>query len=431
MILLDNDKELGYGNSNCYRGDIMHVTAGAGGGYRKFIIDVTKLGDVSDEVKDVIKKLTLYNEKIYKLFGELGDGWKGPSYDAFIAETNSFKSEIEEIPTLFSEYDEKVGFFSSAGGTLISEISQLVNIGAASAGAMAGAGGGLYSLHDTSFQSARWKNSLYFLDIYNCNNARDVKKQAQDIQSDLWNDIEVLDTELMNIEINKSAILELYNDGKISEAEYKTYYEQLETQRRDVENCRAEYQEAYDTIQPLFKDKLFGFGTDGAFIEASDWFGNDMEMASNAAVTLNSALSDLDPVYAYCNMSSLNGLPAASSDAAMRSFNNGPNVSDVIMSAAYTAADGSGETMQMPNNSNVVLFNSQSVILDGMESSGYIYGNSNYTMSQNDAYGAGGYASTYEGYDSVAIKDGDSTIYMTYNQYVNSEYNPDYDGSLE
>jgi hypothetical protein len=130
-------------------------------------------------------------------------------------------------------------------------------------------------------------------------------------------------------------------------------------------------------------------------------------------------------------MSSLNGLPAASSDAAMRSFNNGPNVSDVIMSAAYTAADGSGETMQMPNNSNVVLFNSQSVILDGMESSGYIYGNSNYTMSQNDAYGAGGYASTYEGYDSVAIKDGDSTIYMTYNQYVNSEYNPDYDGSLE
>jgi uncharacterized protein YukE len=402
--------------------------AGNGGGISGIVIDVLMLNDMSGELKAVAKNIADFNENIYRIIKELGDVWSGPSYDAFFNSAEANRSKIEELPGLINTYDEQVLSYSSAGAQLLGEISELIKFKFGGESGAVPLDGGSYKPKNTSAQNI-FVTTPYLINT-NTTKARDIKEQALSIQYDLSNDIELLATEEYNLNVAKKAIESMYPEGS---AEYVAYMERLNSQLEAVQNCRAEYEKALDTLSPHLTDRIFGIGTDGAIIESCDWFwDNDVSMASLAAAEVNKVLMDLDPEYAVCSMSSLNGLPAIHSEEALKSFYNGPHVSEVLMEATYNSASSNGETMEMPGNPNVTLFNSQAVLMESMESEGYYGMNFTNTFSQLEAYEDGyGSVPTYEGYDSVVIQDGDDAIYMTYNQYVQSEYNPENNGNLE
>lgn len=396
----------------------MMSDVGGGGGVSKFVVDDGKLSEMNIEISRVSGLLAQYNQDIYSKIAEMSSAWNGPSYDAFVEKAESYRKEIEELPVLFNLYAEKVGVFSDSASLLIKDIAQLLDFSTSIAS---------YGIDYTlqNIDKREYYAAAYRLEPAKDATAKQIRKEAEQIYTNLWADIETLNAELINITISQETLTTMLNEGRISQDLYDSSMMQLELQKSEVEVCLLDYTNAYNAVSPLFVDKIFGYGTDGAFVEASDWWGNDTATALAAASQLNEALGTLDPVAAYCETSSLNGRLAldTSNDYALSSFYNGPNVSNVVMNASYTAAVDSGETMTLPTNPNVTLFNSEANLRAGMEASGYVFGTGTYTFSQVDAYSDYSPYSSYEGYDSVAIKNGDSVTYMTYNQYVMSTHN--------
>ncbi len=403
------------------------ITAVAAAAGAIFVVDDGKLSDISSDLVDAANKLSVFNTQIYSLITSLGSYWEGPSYDAFVQKANSYKKELEELPALFSSVSGRVGGYSSNASDLYNLfVSELECGGAAAAAGAAGASlPFLYSLDTKTQYDMPYKMNAY--SQYESN--KDVLNHAKEIQSNLYNDLEILQSELISIEGDIAAIEKMYPNE--NHPMRKEYLERLEAQRDNVSSELYLYTEALNKINPLLEDKFFGYNSDGNFVEAADWGGNfegDEQLVKEGITIVNSALRTLDPVYAYCERSSVNGLAVGTgdNDYALASFYNGCKVSDVVMEASYASSFSKNNGVH--TDGSVSYFNSRGNVEDGIMDAGYLPIGGTHTFSELDAYGYDGCVyqdSSGNSYDSVRVETDDGPVYMTYHQYQMSDYYQD------
>ncbi len=397
-----------------------------------FVVDDGKLSDISTDLVGAAGKLENYNSQIYTLIANLASYWSGPSYDAFVQKANSYKDELENLPVLFGDYSKQVGTYSKEGSALISKISALLEFGAG----VVGAGADGYSSGYLQNINARdYYDMPYRMDGYSSYGThKEAKEAAEQIRTNLYNDMEVLQSELINIEVDMEAIKIMYplaEGQSVTDKDWEgyQYYDELSRQHATVTNGRDKYAEAINQIDPLLHNRLLGYDSDGLFVEGSDWGGNyegDDAKIKEGINIVNDALSFLDPVYAICERTSNNGLVVGNGENtyANSMFYNKSNVSNVVLEASYNSASS---TETSTSNPNVTYFNSRQNILDGYDSAGFIPTGTGRTFSELDAYGAyepNVYQGNSGSYDSVRIDNGDGTYsYMTYDQYQRSSNN--------
>ena len=390
----------------------------------KFIVDDTKISDLVNALLTASDTITQYNTDIYTKITELGQGWSGEAYNAFVSQSETHRKSLEALPALFVEYSKKLAELDTGAGTLITSVKSLLqmagNIRTSPSHARKGGSRG-YTLQDTSGDSGIAVE--YKIESYE--KAGDAEKQAKEIQLNLQADIEMIDVEIRNIDINLAAL-----DANKSNMDPKVYQEArqaLLSQKNALNDARSDYVDAKETIDGLLTDKFWFWQKDGALVEASDaWFGleNDKELADSGVKELNAALEALTPVDVLCETAAVNGLYAMGGGEYMyESFSEGPNVSPYAMMGAFSVAQNSGDTLTSDSDPNVIYFNSKSFIQSGMQESGAWNDSTDRVFGQMDAYTNREMgAEDYNGYDSVQIQTDDGPVYMTYGQYVNSSY---------
>ena len=390
----------------------------------KFVVDDVKISDLVSALLTASDTITQYNSDIYTKITELGQGWSGEAYDAFVAQSETHRKSLETLPSLFVEYSKKLAELDTGAGTLISSVKALLQMTSnrRTSPSYARNGGSVgYNLQDTSGDGGIVVE--YKIDSFD--KAGDAEKQAKEIQLNLQADIEMIDVEIRNIDINLAAL-----DANKANMDPKVYQEArqaLISQKNSLKDAREDYVSAKDTIDGLLTDKFWFWQKDGALVEASDaWFGleNDTELASQGVKELNAALEALTPVDVLCETAAVNGLYAMSGGEYMyESFSEGPNVSPYAMMGAFSVAENSGNTQKSDSDPNVTYFNSKSFIQTGMQETGAWNDSTDRVFGQMDAYTNREMgAEDYNGYDSVQIQTDNGPIYMTYGQYVNSSY---------
>lgn len=380
-------------------------------------VDVLKLADVGSELVNASTELENYNTDLYEAVTDLGSGWTGQSYDAFVEMMNRYKKSLESFPALFAAYAGKVDEFDQQGDTLITKVADALKIGVAST-----------YYHQYNVDDNTYNDSQVYVDYevdWTPESNKEAREQAESVQLNLQADIDVLLQEIRNIDMNIAALESLG-------PEYASYVEELKLQKQAVEGTLTQYENAKETVDGLLKKSFLG--PDGLLIDGFEFWGlkkND-SAASEGTQILRDALSGLPPVSTVVESANINALYAMGSDDdyLARQFYNGTSVSKTMMTAALDVATKNNETESATiNGQQVTLFNSKGVVNRGMldENGNYKYmtdDNSNYTWGQTSAYeDSYGMETTYEGakgmYDSVVIKtDDNEEIYMTYAQFM-------------
>lgn len=419
------------------------VKSYSGNGGRGFLfLDSAKLDDVSKTLLEKSATLSEYNSDIEKKIASLGEHWVGPDYDEFVKVYNEFKPSLEQLSTLFSNYSGTVGGLSSSGETLISTVKQYLDcssIGVTLSDNIERCGG-LYKAEDVGLNvtvtgpTNEAKSALaYGTNVAGVTTAKQALKQAEDIQSNLYYDIEVIDVERRNEAANLAA-LEKSKD-LLTPEQYQEFKADIESRIERLDLAYEQYVNAYNYVADLNSNKsadvmdlIKGQERDGKIRGAADGiFGyhDDVKLAKEGLQEIEYVLSGLAPLTTIVQSSQINGVVATQNEYHMDSFRNGVNVTDNAMNVSFAIASNqeNGTSEIAPG---IVTFNSKNFVTDGLNETYNYMGGTTSVFSQIDAYGYDGINQTFEnGHDSVRVDTGDGYTYMTYAQFQKSPYNPD------
>lgn len=378
-------------------------------------VDKSKLSVIGHDFSDSKNVIDEYNENIFNLVSGMSSGWTGPDYDAFVDFFERYRASLNGIATMFERYSEKVKEIDEQTEALMTIVKNALGIGATVANSM-------YSLESTE-EVGGITVAYSMLEKYP--SAKDARRQAENIQTNLQADIDILQQEINSLKLNIDSLtyqLELTKDPAMI-AYLKEAIGKLELQKEEVETGLGLYQKAKDKVDEQLKKRFWPWNADGDYVEATDWWGNDTDTTEKAAKELNALLEKLRPVTTIVESASVNGLYAMQGrdDYLAKNFYNGSSVNTTMMETALHMAEKSKDTKTMTiNGIAVTAFNSKALINSAVENP-YYQESGSYTFSQNDAYeNYETYENTIDGYDSIFVPSGNDGEgeYMTYAQFV-------------